>query len=104
MKRLSILIAIMILLFTAIGYSADTTGTITAETTAICLDNNGYIVPCDGVPTYQPKYELTFTIRYNKIPADKIRDLIYKIMIEHKDACGVDVKIKKPDSGVLTSD
>ena len=55
-----------------------------------------------------PEYELTFTIKYNSIPADQIRNLIYKIMLEHQKACDVDVKIKKGsqyltwESGSLT--
>ena len=46
-----------------------------------------------------PKYELKFSITFNELETSKILPIIQRLLIENKDACKVEVSIKKPDSG-----
>ena len=49
------------------------------------------------VSAKEPEYEITINVVYNSIPVSEIGDLIGYQLRKHKDACKVEVKIKKPD-------
>ena len=49
------------------------------------------------VSAKEPEYEVTIHVVYNSIPVSEIGDLVRDQLRKHKDACKVEVKIKKPD-------
>ena len=49
------------------------------------------------VSAKEPEYEVTIHVVYNSIPVSEIGDLVRDQLSKHKDACKVEVKIKKPD-------
>ena len=49
-----------------------------------------------------PEYEVTIHIVYNSIPVHEITNLMRDQLREHKDACKVEVKIKKVETGITS--
>ena len=58
----------------------------------------------DKAISIEPEYQLDFTIRFNEIPASQIIKIIQKVMTDNKDACKVEIKIKKPESDFIILD
>jgi len=61
-------------------------------------------IGCGVVSAEDPEYEVTINIVYNSIPVHEIANLMKDQLREHKDACKVEVKIKKVDDMIATSD
>ena len=54
-------------------------------------------IGCGVASAEDPEYEVTINIVYNSIPVHEIANLMKDQLREHKDACKVEVKIKKID-------
>ena len=60
-------------------------------------------IGCGVVSAEDPEYEVTINIVYNSIPVHEIANLMKDQLMEHKDACKVEVKIKSLDEISFTS-
>lgn len=52
----------------------------------------------------EPEYELTFKVVYNSIPVSEIKTITNFVLRNNKDACKVEVNIKKPETVYSDSD
>jgi hypothetical protein len=50
---------------------------------------------CVGDCEEPVKYEVTFNIKYNALTAEEAKELVGMLLVKHKDACKVEVDVKK---------
>ena len=98
---------VLSLIFATCAYSEMTAVTGIATTPkdgSILIESSPGVYEWVGPPVSDPsvKYEVTLTVKYNAVSAERAAEISKEIMIKHQDACKFEVKSVKNGGDTLT--